>query len=137
MSSSFDSEVSQEDRWRTVYEEVMALYAAIKDTPGAIRVRRAEMRQGEVKAEPIDFIIDVELKGDAVLHENPIGLAGWAHVLGHPEDYMLINNDIKRTLGQIIDSARLGVDGDYRKLYFRVKNHSQNFKQEDTNAIFE
>jgi hypothetical protein len=137
MASSFDLEVSQEDRWRTVYEEVMALYAAIKDTPGAIRVRRAEMRQGEVKAEPIDFIIDVELKAEAALHENPIGLAGWAYLLDNPEEYSLLHIGVKEVLGRTFEGARLGVDGDYRKLYFRVKNHSQNFKQEDTNAIFE
>ena len=57
MASSFDTEqVSQADR---VYGEVMALYAAIKDTPGAIRVKRAEMRQGEVQAEPLETAISL------------------------------------------------------------------------------
>lgn len=136
MSSSFDT-VSTRD---TVYAEVMALYAAIKDTPGCIRVRRAEYRQGEVQAEPIDFIIDVELKAKRALLQDPdpeYALVEWSRVLDNPEQYPFLPVVIREALGQAFNINRLGVDGDYRMLYFKVKNHHQELSQEVANGIFE
>jgi hypothetical protein len=135
MASSFD-QVSLAD---TTYHEVMALYAAIKDTPGAVRVERAEMRQGEVKALPIDFLIDVELKAKRALSKDidpAYAMQEWMHVVMAPEQYPFVPVVIREELGREFDAKRLGVDGDYRMLYFRVKNHSQNF-QEEPSGIFE
>lgn len=131
------NELSYEDN---VYMDVMALYAAIKDTPGAIKVRRAEMRQGEVPAEPLDFIIDVELKAKrAILADiDPAyATAEWMTVMYHPELYPHLPVVIREELGREFEAKRLGVDGDYRLLYFKVKNYHQNYTQEDTNGIFD
>lgn len=133
MASSFD-EVSHEDN---VYREVMALYAAIKDTPGVIRVRRAEMRQGEVQAEPIDFIIDVELKAKRALQRVPVGIKAWFFVLDNPDRYAGLPVGVREELGKEFNASRLGVDGAYRMLYFRVKNNHQKVSQEETSGIFE
>ena len=132
-----ENELSHEDN---VYMEVMALYAAIKDTPGSIKVRRAEMRQGEVQAEPIDFIIDVELKAKRALLEDPdpeYALVEWERVLADPLQYPFVPVVIREELGTAFEQNRLGVDGDYRMLYFKVKNHHQEISQEVANGIFE
>lgn len=136
MASSFDT-VST---WDTVYGEVMALYAAIKDTPGILRVRRAEMRQGEVPAEPLDFVIDVELKAMRAIVQDVdprYAISEWVRVLTAPEEYLSLPVVIREELGREFQQSRLGVDGDYRMLYFRVKNHSQSLTQETTSGIFE
>ncbi|SRR6266705_365163 len=133
MASSFD-EVSHEDR---VFGEVMALYNAIKDTPGIMKVRRAEMRQGEVKALPIDFVIDVELKAKRALLNDPYGQTEWSIVLGSPDQYQGISVLTREILGREFNSCNLGVEGAYRMLYWRAKNNKQDNKQEVANGIFE
>lgn len=125
--------MSHEDN---VYNEVMALYAAIKDTPGAIRVKRAEMRQGEVQAEPLDFLIDVELKAKRALDVRGAGWPLWQAVLDDPQSYASLWLHAREEIGKVFQQYGLGVDGAYRMLYFRVKNHSQNF-QEEPSGIFE
>ena len=135
MASSFDTEqVSQADR---TYLEVMALYSTIMDTPGSLRVVRAEMRQGEVKPTCLDFKIDVELKAKRALLNDPMGQAEWADVMREPEIYPSIPGFTRETLGREFEMNNLGVDGAYRMLYFRVKNHHQNFIKETPDGIFE
>ncbi len=139
MASSFDSEqVTPANR---VFLEVMALFAAIKDTPGVLKVRRAEMRQGEVRSEPIDFCIDVELKAKrAIMAQfdpyNPTRIFNeWFKVLDNPENYLTLPMDIREVIGREFELCGLGVDGAYKLLYWRVKNNYQ--KQEETSGIFE
>lgn len=136
MSSSFDTEqVSQADR---SYQETMALYAAIKDTPGIMRVRRAEMRQGEVQAEPIDFVIDVELKARRALQQDidPVyAVAEWLRILDAPEQYATLPVAIREEIGNEFLSCGLGVDGAYRMLYWRVKNRQAFSKEEVSDGI--
>ena len=139
MASSFDTEsVSPADR---TFGEVMALYSAIKDTPGILRVQRAEMRQGEVKSLPIDFIIDVELKAKRVILNqydpyNPTHILNeWYKLLDKPDQYPQMPLALREEFGREFDLNGLGVDGDYRMLYWRIKNNYQ--KQEETSGIFE
>ena len=133
MASSFD-EVSHEDE---AYRSVMALYAAIKDTPGILRVRRAEMRQGEVQADPIDFVIDVELKAKRALQHDPMGKVEWTEILKEPDQYLLASEFTRKVLGHAFLSTRLDVGGDYKKLYWRIKNNQQRTTKEAPSGIFE
>lgn len=107
-----------------MYGEVMALYAALQDA-GGFQVRRADMKQGEVKAEPMDFCIDVELKAKrALLTGNPdyYAVGEWVTVMYHPDTYAQVSVSTREVLGLAFEKGRLGIDGDYRTLFFRVKN---------------
>lgn len=111
----------------------MALYAALRDA-GEFQVRRADMKQGEVKAEPMDFCIDVEVKARRALGadttytpDNPIvpdyyAIGEWIAVLTAPATYAQVSIKTRELLGLVFEKARLGIDGDYRTLFFRVKN---------------
>ncbi len=140
MASSFDEVQSHEDE---TYHSVLALYAAIKDTPGILRVRRAEMRQGEVRAEFIDFTIDVELKAKRVIMAqydpyDPMRILNeWYKVLDNPEQYPYMPVDIRKELGREFELSGLGVDGAYRMLYWQAKNNRQDTREEIDNGIFE
>lgn len=107
-------------QWDSVYHDVMALYAAIKDSK-LIRVKRAEMKQGEVAAEPIDFCADVELKADRTLG---LGHVLWSGVIDNPERYLHLPEHLRQELGRAFSINRLGVDGDYRALFFKLKNQN-------------
>lgn len=126
-----EKKMSHADR---VYHETMALFAALKDNPNGIQVRRAEIRQGEVKAEPIDFIADVQIKASRYI--NSLGDTKaevrdhWDYVLRNPDNYDLLWVGIREALGQAFDTGKLGIDGDYKLLYFRVKNNRERAPKE-------
>lgn len=112
--------------WDEVYLNTMALYALIKSSPGTIRVKRADMKQGEVAAEPVDFICDVELKAKQALMCDtgqivPHWYAEWQKVLDDPDSYELLSTDLRTLIGFTFGIKLLGVDGDYRRLYWRYK----------------
>lgn len=133
---SLDNE--RKSRGDRVYHEVMALYLALKDNPNGIRVKRAEMRQGEVKAEPIDFLADVEIK--ATRYINSLGNIQesarkmWQSVLRYPDTYPHLYIVIREGLGKMFDIGRLGVDGDYKMLFFRAKNNQERKPREVTSG---
>lgn len=130
-----DERLSRGDR---IFHEVMALYLALKDIPNGIRVKRAEMRQGEVKAEPIDFLADVEIK--AARYINNLGITKdavrhmWQSVLKHPDTYHYLYWTVREDLGKAFDIGRLGVDGDYKMLFFRAKNNQERKPREVTSG---
>lgn len=133
MASSFDERPQEGE----IYLEVMALYTAIKDTPGILRVQRAEMRQGEVKALPIDFIIDVELKAKRAIVYGPFAQSEWAEVMAEPNKYEGVSEFTRRALGRTFNEYGLGVDGAYRMLYWRTKNNKHYKPKEEVNGIFD
>jgi hypothetical protein len=111
-------------RWEETYSNVMALYAALQDA-GHFRVRRAELRQGEVKPEPLDFVVDVELKAVRTFKANPGDLVLWFLVLSAPESYEQLPQHLRQGLGRQFELNNLGVDGHYRLLYYRIKNRKE------------
>ena len=98
-----------------VFESVQALYLVIKEAQmeHGLPLRRATLRSnGEVAAESIDFLCDVELKAKRIL--PPIYFEMFAAGLEIPEWW-------KSEVGKIFKETRLGVGGDYKALYFHVK----------------
>jgi hypothetical protein len=111
-------------RWDMVYGEVMALYAALVDSQD-FKVRRAEMKQGEVKAEPLDFVMDVDLKAARYLGRSGVGFI-WGRVVQDPEylkapEYL----NVREGLGEVFFLSNLGIEGHYKTLYFRTKNKKE------------
>lgn len=108
-------------RWDMVYREVMALYTALVDSQD-FKVRRAEMKQGEVKAEPIDFVMDVDLKASRYLNSTGNGIL-WGIVMQQPEYKLPLN--LREGLGEVFFLSNLGIEGHYKTLYFRTKNKKE------------
>lgn len=98
----------------------MALFSLLRGS-NTIRVRRADMKSGELIPEPIDFVCDIEIKAKRALTGNPGAIAEWQKVLDDPDSYELLPEDLRMVLGFTFSTNLLGVDGDYRKLYWRVK----------------
>jgi hypothetical protein len=112
---------TQERLYTETFENVMALYTALIDDEYMLRVKRAEIRQdGEVAAEPLDFLIDVQLKIRRALpaFESMVYVR-----MADAGNYGLASPDQKLALGQVFLEFGLGVDGAYRKLYHRTKNN--------------
>lgn len=108
---------SQAQKFEEVYVNVMALYCALKDI-GQFKIRRAKMVSGEVPAEAIDFIADVEIKAKRA----NINAISWHRILQYPETYLELNKEDKRALGKVFKCGQLDVSGPYKKLYFKAKN---------------
>jgi len=106
--------------WDEVYGQVMALYYAFRDSQG-FQVRRAEMKQGEVKAEPLDFVMDVELKAARALTRNISARVEWNKVLSEPENYRFLPVLIREQLGEVFEKNKLGPTGAYKVLFYRNK----------------
>jgi len=113
-----DTRKEERMKLEMVYDNVMALYAALKD--GRLDVRRAEFKHGEVAAEPVDFLADVEIK--ARRHLTITEYILWSVVLTNPEQYKFVPEKIRQTMGRVFQQNRLDLAGDYKKLYFKVKN---------------
>lgn len=80
------------------------------------------MKSGEIQAEPIDFVCDIELKAKIALSNISRGAWDeWQKVLDDPDSYELLPEDLRMVLGFTFGTNLLGVDGDYRRLYWRAK----------------
>lgn len=79
------------------------------------------MKSGEITPEPIDFVCDIEIKANRILDKDWAAKYEWQKVLNDPDSYELLPVDVQNFLGFAFSVNRLGVDGDYRKLYWRVK----------------
>lgn len=105
-------------RFDEVFGNVMALYMTLKDNPQRT-LRRAELKQGEVIAEAIDFLVDVELKAKRIL--PPIIYEVFMRLAeqGHPE---ILPDNFKQNLGFLFWKSKMDIAGHYRTLYLRAKN---------------
>jgi len=77
------------------------------------------MRADELEPQPIDFVIDVEIKAKRLLGE-PIYNLFLRAVFN--ENLDLLPESTREALGENWISYGLGPEGTYRKLFFRVKN---------------
>ena len=102
------------------FSSVMALYQALRGNPSALRVRRVATKGGEVVAEAIDFLIDIELKAGRVLSYPDY--FQWLR-LADTENYTLVPEENKVALGRTWKEYGLTEEGAYRMLYFREKNN--------------
>ena len=109
----------KKSRYDLVYGQVMALYAALREA-NEFRVRRAEMRQGEVKAEPIDYCADVDVKAVRALAQAGHSISLWHNTVEDPAQSHRVPVKIREMLGKAFDDGKLGPTGDYRALYARL-----------------
>lgn len=107
--------------YEDVFSNVMALYYALKGESQPRGIRRAILNQsGEVDAEPIDFIADVEKKAKRIL--NPVQYRLLMKFVAE-EKYTQVPRTIRQQLGVLFLRSNMDFDGDYRVLYFRARNN--------------
>lgn len=139
--SVFKESPNKPQGYDEVYRDAMALFALLRSS-NTIRVRRADMKSGEITAEPIDFVCDIEMKAWRILDQDGAAYAEWRKVLSDPDSYDQLPMDVQLLLGFAFSVNRLGVDGDYRRLYWRVKQEqdrravTQSESEDDDAGIF-
>ena len=120
--------------YEDAYSNVMALYCVLKNEGRPLSIRRAELRQGEVTAEAIDFIADVEVKAKRILtvaqYQRFMRLAAQDRYNEVPPKY-------RQALGVLFLRSAMNYDGDYRVLYFRAKNNQLNDRDEPQHFVEE
>jgi hypothetical protein len=102
-------------KYIAVFENVNALYRIVKTAQQehGLPLRRAAIRSnGEVAAESIDFLCDCELKAKRVLF--PVEFEVFKAGLELPEA-------AKADLGEVFFKCQMSVGGQYKSLYFHVK----------------
>lgn len=105
--------------WMEAFNNVVSLYSILKANSTALRVKQAVYRADEVESQPIDFVIDVEIKAKRLLGE-PIYNVFLRAVFN--EELEILPEYTREALGRNWISYGLGPEGAYRKLYFTVKN---------------
>jgi len=101
------------------FNTVAALYYVLKSNSRSLRVKQAIYRQDEVQAQPLDFLIDVELKSKRALGEPYYQMFLRAV---YNENIEILPEYIRKSLGRLFQEYRLDPDGPYAKLFFDVKN---------------
>jgi hypothetical protein len=106
---------SLERGYTEIFENVMALYTALKEDEYLLRIRRNQTPQGD----PLDFLYDVQLKTRRALpsFDSQVFLR-----MADAGNYGLASPETKIALGRIYAEFGLGIDGAYKKLYYRTKN---------------
>ena len=110
----------QKRSWIEVFNDVAELYQVHNEGRGTLRAKQVSLNaDDEVEALPIDFLIDVELKSARVL---PSPLFDMFIRLAEVSQMSLLPDAAKLLLGRVWTEYGLGVDGNYRKLYWNTKN---------------
>lgn len=120
--------------YEDVFSNVMALYCVLKNENRPQSIRRAELKQGEVTAEPIDFIADVEVKAKRILTPDQYRRL---MSLTSQDRYNEVPPKYKQALGVLFLRSAMNYDGDYRVLYFRAKNNQLNDRDEPQHFVEE
>lgn len=124
-----DRPKNQLEVWKETCTSALALYLALKDSH-LIRVKRAEVKQGGVPAEPIDFCADVAMR----LASYPAAIV--EALLVDPANPLLTAASV--LVGKKLEDSDLGPTGHYATLYFKIKNQSDRKKdnpQEEPDGI--
>lgn len=112
-------ELTQKRNWMETFNNVTALYYTLKANSTSLRVKQATCRAGEITAQPLDFIIDVEIKTKRLLGE-PIYNVFLRAV--YNENLELLPEYTREALGRVFSEYGLGPEGTYAKLFYAVKN---------------
>lgn len=105
------------------FRNIASLYTVLQNRRHHLRIRRASLNlRGEVRAEALDFICDVELKARRILNTKEFEMFRRCVSQGEPE---LVPREMQRNLGQIWNDYDLNYDGPYGRLYFMVKNEQK------------
>lgn len=120
--------------YEDVYSNVFALYTVLKSQGRPLSIRRAELKQGEVVAEAIDFISDVEIKAKRILNQTQYRLL---MKFAAEEKYDSAPKIIKQQLGLLFLRSDMNYDGAYRVLYYRAKNNQLQDRDEPVHFVEE
>ena len=101
------------------FNAVVALYSILKSNSSSLRVKQAVYRADEVTAEPIDFILDVEIKAKRAVGQRFYDMFLRAV---YNENLDLLSDTLRETLGSTFIEYGLGPDGTYRRLFYSIKN---------------
>ena len=133
------SEVTQKQSWMEAFNDVVALYTTLKASSMSLRVKQAVYRQDEVAAEPIDFIIDAEVKVKRAIGQRFYDIFLRAV---YNENTEILSETLREALGRTFAEYGLGPDGAYARLYYKIKNDqvrsymkgsvNGNFRADDT-----
>ena len=113
--------------YEDVYSNVLALYTVLKSEGRPQSIRRAELKQGEVTAEAIDFTADVEIKAKRLL--TPTQYRLFMKFVAE-EKYESVPKALKQSLGLLFLRSNMNYDGAYRVLYWRAKNNQLHDREE-------
>jgi hypothetical protein len=127
MKGSSFQEKNELLEFEDTYSNVMALYTVLKSEGRPPAIRRAELKQGEVTAEAIDFICDVEAKAKRLLSPTQYRLF---MKFAAEEKYNSVPSTLRQSLGLLFLRSNLNYDGDYRVLYYRAKNNQLHDREE-------
>lgn len=104
------------------FKDVVALYSALAENRRNLRVRQVEINSnGEVTAEPLDFMLDCESKAKRVLAPGQYVMFRMFAENGFANR---LPAEIQIALGTKWYEDEMGIEGPYRTLYFRVKNRA-------------
>ena len=101
------------------FNSVVALYSILKSNSSSLRVKQAVYRADEVAAEPVDYILDVEIKVKRAVGQRFYDMFLRAV---YNENLDLLSETLRETLGSTFLEYGLGPDGTYRRLFYSIKN---------------
>jgi hypothetical protein len=126
-------EMQQKERNMEAFNSVVALYSVLKPNIMSLRVKQAIYRADEVAAEPVDFLIDVELKTKRLVGQRFYDIFLRA-VLN--ENLEILSETLREALGRTFVEYGLGPDGAYARLYYRIKNDQIRSYMREQNGNF-
>ena len=116
-----------------VFNSVVAVYSILKSNSASLKVKQAVYRADEVEVQPIDFIIDVEIKTKRLLG-NPFYQLFLRAV--YNENIEILSETLREALGRTFVEYGLGTDGAYARLYYRIKNDQIRSYMREQNGNF-
>jgi hypothetical protein len=130
-------DIEVKERNLEMFNNVVALYYILKSNNRALKLKHETYRAGEVIAQPLDFLLDIEIKSKRLLGE-PLYYMLLRTIANESTD--VLSETMRESLGNTFREYSLGPDGHYAKLYFAVKNAQvRSFmkgQNGDTNGIF-
>jgi hypothetical protein len=115
--ATFDEQ--QKERNMEAFNSVVALYSILKSNSSSLQVKQAVYRADEVTAEPVDYILDVEIKVKRAVGQRFYDMFLRAV---YNENLDLLSETLRETLGSTFLEYGLGPDGTYRRLFYSIKN---------------
>ena len=127
------NEVTQKQSWMESFNNVVALYSLLKTNSMSLRTKQAVYRQDEVAAEPLDFLIDVEVKVKRAVGQRFYDIFLRAV---YNENIEILSETLREALGRTFVEYGLGPDGAYARLYYRIKNDQIRSYMREQNGNF-
>jgi hypothetical protein len=124
--------ISKKERDMESFDSVVALYSILKANMASLRVKQAIYKAGEMEAQPLDFVIDVEIKVKRAVGQMFYDLFLRAVF---NENLDLLTEYMREALGRTFTEYGLGPEGTYAKLYFRIKNEQVRSFLKENNGI--